>query len=37
MGNVRFTSGVYIGQRTTGGSGSIQSGLLFTIEVFDLF
>lgn len=37
MGNVRFTSGVYTGQRTTGGSGSIQSGLLFTIEVFDLF
>jgi hypothetical protein len=37
MGNVRFTSGIYTGKAISGESPSIQSTLLFTIEVFDLF
>ena len=37
LGNVRFTSGIYTGKTTTGSPRSIQSALLFTIEVFDLF
>ncbi len=37
MGNVRFTSGIYTGKAISGESASIQSTLLFTIEVFDLF
>ena len=37
LGNVRFTSGIYTGKTTIGSPRSIQSALLFTIEVFDLF
>lgn len=37
MGDVRFTSGVYTGIQPTGTDPKIQSALLFTIEIFDLF